>query len=78
LRRRQSRAGNAQRRSFGVRHTGGQISEAEQSRSTRIGGVLVVAYLLALLHVFRLTGTLFSRACWVRRLERRWIDLWMR
>ena len=50
----------------------------EGSGSTRLGGMLVVAYLLVLLHVLRLLGVFLPRACWVARLERRWTDLWMR
>jgi hypothetical protein len=40
--------------------------------------LLVVAWLLVLLHAFRLLQAVLPRACWVARLERRWIDLWMR
>jgi hypothetical protein len=43
-----------------------------------LGGLLVVAYLLALLHGFALVRALLPRICWVARLERRWIDLWLR
>ena len=44
----------------------------------RIGGVLVVAYLLVLLYAFRLLRGVLPGACWAARLERRWTDLWMR
>jgi hypothetical protein len=43
----------------------------------RVGGLLVVAYLLVLLHAFGLVLALLPRSCWVARLERRWTDLWI-
>ena len=48
------------------------------SGPNRLGGMLVVVYLLTMLHALRLLGSLLPKACWVARLERRWTDLWMR
>jgi hypothetical protein len=38
----------------------------------------VVAYLLLLLHALDLGRRVLPRACWIARLERRWVELWMR
>ena len=47
-------------------------------RPTRLSGILVVIYLLVLLHAFALVRAVMPRVCRVARLERRWLDLWMR
>jgi hypothetical protein len=46
--------------------------------SNRIGGVVIVGYLLILLHGFRIVKFLLPRARWVTNLDQRWTDIWMR
>ena len=48
------------------------------STGRKVVGVVVAAYLVLLLQVFGLVRLVLPRACWVARLDRRWIDLWMR
>ena len=44
----------------------------------RLGGLLIVTYLLVLFHGFALLRAGLPRALWLARLEHRWIELWMR
>ena len=44
----------------------------------RLGGLVVVAYLLAWFYAFAVLRAVLPRACWVVRLERHWIGMWMR
>ena len=44
----------------------------------KVVGLVVAAYLVLLLHLFGLVRLVLPRACWVARLDRRWIDLWLR
>ncbi|HEX2220731.1 MAG TPA: hypothetical protein VHG35_18175 [Gemmatimonadales bacterium] len=50
----------------------------EQESRIPITGIAVVGYLLVLLYGFRLLRSCAPRVGWVRRLDRRWTDLWMR
>ena len=74
-----SRPGNAHTRASGYLPLElGIASDGSSGYWSRIGGVLVVAYLLILFHAFAAVRAMRPRACRVGRLDRRWTDLWMR
>ena len=50
----------------------------EQEAHTPISGIAVVGYLLILLYGFRLVRWCAPRVRWVKRLDCRWTNLWMR
>ena len=74
----QSHQGNAGRRTCGPIAPEAGIARHGSSRPSYLGGLLVVAYLSVLLRALDLGRRVLPRACWVARLEHRWVDLWLR
>ena len=55
-----------------------QLPSSSWMGRARLGSWLAVGYLFILFHAFALARALFPRVCWIARLDRHWVDLWMR